>query len=224
MSGAAASVGVVSRLAAYLGAVAFGGDGDPVLRTRRLVLRPPQVRDYVAWARLRRASYGILKRWEPTWSPDHLSAPAFRRRVRWSRREIESGRSYPLLIFERDPRVGLALVGGVTLEHVRHGAAMSGSLGYWLGVGATGRGLMTEALEAVVAFAFQELDLSRLEAACLPENERSRSLLSRVGFREEGYASAFLRIDGEWRDHVVYELRRADRRDPGAAARERAAE
>ncbi|MEL6977559.1 MAG: GNAT family protein [Pseudomonadota bacterium] len=181
------------------------------------MIRPPHQRDYVAWVRLRRASSPMLRPWEPSWSHDHLSQVGFRRRVRWSEREIQAGRAYPLLIFERDARAGLRLAGGVTLEHVRLGAAMSASLGYWLGVDATGRGLMSEALEAVVAFAFDELDLSRLEAACLPENARSRRLLERAGFVEEGRANAYLKIDGRWRDHVLYERRRSDRVDETAA-------
>ncbi|MEM9723977.1 MAG: GNAT family protein [Pseudomonadota bacterium] len=220
MSGVARSGGGLFRRA-------FDGDGFwnalwspnsayPALKTERLLIRPPQKSDHVAWARLRRASAASLKPWEPSWSSDHLSAAAFRRRVRWSQREIDAGRAYPLLIFERDPRAGPRLVGGLTLEHVRHGAAMSASLGYWLGVGAEGRGLMAETIEAVAAFAFDDLDLSRLEAACLPENTRSRRLLERAGFHEEGFASAYLRIDGAWRDHVLYERRRQDRIDPAA--------
>lgn len=208
--------GLLTRVAAPWTALWFGSSCYPALKTERLLIRPPQHRDFVAWARLRRASYGMLRRWEPSWSADHLSASAFRRRVRWSEREIEAGRAYPLLLFERDPAVGPTLVGGLTLEHVRHGAAMSASLGYWLGVGSEGRGLMSEALEAVVAFAFDELDLSRLEAACLPENARSRRLLERAGFHEEGFAGAYLRIDGEWRDHVLYQRRRSDREDRNA--------
>lgn len=218
MSGVARSGGgLFGRLAAVWGAAGLGESSYPCLTTTRLVLRPPQRSDYIAWTRLRRASHGMLKRWEPSWSADHLSEHSFRRRVRWSAGEIQHGRAYPLLIFERDARVGLNLVGGVTLEHVRHGAAMSASLGYWLGVGAEGRGLMTEALEATVAFALYELDLSRLEAACLSDNARSRRLLERVGFREEGFAAAYLQIDGVWRDHVLYELRRNDRSDPHSA-------
>ena len=205
---------LMRRWAAFSSVVGLGAMSQPRLSTPRLLLRPAQISDYVAWARLRRASYGTLKRWEPSWAADHLSETAFRRRVRWSEREIDAGRSYPFLIFETDPKVGQTLVGGVTIEHVRLGAAMSGSVGYWLGLGATGRGLMTEALEAVVAFAFEEIDVTRLEAACLVENERSRRLLERVGFCEEGYAAAYLRIDGAWRDHVLYELRRPDRVDP----------
>ena len=105
----------------------------------------------------------------------------------------------------------MELLGGVTLEHVRRGAAMSAAVGYWLGEAHQGQGYMTEAMQSLIIYAYDDLDLSRLEAACLPENNRSRRLLERCGFHEEGYARRYLQIDGEWRDHVLFERRRRDR-------------
>jgi ribosomal-protein-alanine N-acetyltransferase len=65
---------------------------------------------------------------------------------------------------------------------------------------------------AVVEHAFTALELSRIEAACLPENAASRALLDRTGFRYEGVAESYLQINGRWRDHVLYANLRADRR------------
>ena len=65
---------------------------------------------------------------------------------------------------------------------------------------------MREALAAVVAHAFGPMDLSRLEAACLPENAASRGVLEKSGFRREGYARAYLKINGEWADHLLFGL------------------
>lgn len=191
---------------------------EPALTGATVHLRPPKRRDFSAWAELRRRSRAHLERWEPRWLDDHLSSRAFNRRVRWSRREIAAGRAYPFLIFiqgEGETGVRSALVGGVTIEHVRRGAAMSASLGYWLGAPFVGRGFMTEALDLIVGFAFGALDVSRLEAACLPENAASQALLRRVGFTEERRARAYLQIDGVWRDHVMFELRRSDRLGDG---------
>jgi ribosomal-protein-alanine N-acetyltransferase len=72
---------------------------------------------------------------------------------------------------------------------------------------------MSEALAAVMHHAFSVLDLSRVEAACLPENVASRALLERSGFRNEGMAEGYLQIGGRWREHVLYAILRADRRD-----------
>ena len=71
-------------------------------------------------------------------------------------------------------------------------------------------GLMTDALRAVLPFVFDELRLHRLEAACLPNNEPSKTVLSKVGFHEEGLARQYLRINGQWADHLLFALLRAD--------------
>lgn len=182
----------------------------PVIKTERLLLRPPRLKDFVDWREARRSSMAHLAPWEPSWSLDHLTISAFRRRIAWSASEIRSGRAFPLLVFRRD-RSGGALVGGVTIENVRRGAAQSAALGYWLSVEHTGRGYMGEALDGVIAYAFDDLDLSRLEAACVAHNFRSRRVLERAGFHVEGLARAYLQINGAWRDHVLYERRRSDR-------------
>ena len=71
---------------------------------------------------------------------------------------------------------------------------------------------MGEAIEAVVHHAFHGLDLSRVEAACLPENAASRGLLEKSGFKYEGVAQSYLQINGRWRNHVLYANLRSDRR------------
>ena len=60
-------------------------------------------------------------------------------------------------------------------------------------------------------FAFNDLALHRVEAACLPANEPSRRLLERVGFHREGMARAYLRINGVWADHLLYAALSSDR-------------
>jgi ribosomal-protein-alanine N-acetyltransferase len=177
--------------------------------TPRLVLRPPQQRDFEAWAKLRRESRGFLTPWEPSWSRDHLTGRAFRGRVTWSERVIRQGEGLPLFLFERETGV---LVGGITLSNIRRQPAQAGTLGYWVGEPFARRGYMAEALTALREHAFGAMDLSRLEAACLPENTASRRLLERCQFKYEGVAQAYLQINGRWRNHVLYAALRADRR------------
>jgi [ribosomal protein S5]-alanine N-acetyltransferase len=71
---------------------------------------------------------------------------------------------------------------------------------------------MRETILALVHHAFHRLDLSRIEAACLPENAPSRSLLEHCGFKFEGVAQSYLQINGRWRTHVLYAALRMDRR------------
>ena len=56
-----------------------------------------------------------------------------------------------------------------------------------------------------MAIAFGELGLHRIEAGTVPHNVRSRAVLERNGFVRFGYAPAYLKIAGEWRDHVLYQ-------------------
>jgi len=129
--------------------------------------------------------------------------------VIWAERAIRQGEAYPLFLFrQKDGQV----VGGVTLSNIRRQPAQAATLGYWVGEAHARQGYMTEALAVVREHAFAVLDLSRLEAACLPANIASRRLLERCGFKYEGVAQAFLQIDGRWRNHVLYAALRPDRR------------
>ncbi|MEM9009693.1 MAG: GNAT family protein [Pseudomonadota bacterium] len=187
--------------------------------TERLTLRPPQVGDHNAWALLRRHDRDRLQEWEPTWSRDHLSRAAFRARVNWSRGAIDDGRALPLFLIRRQDDT---LLGAISLDNIRRGPAQSATIGYWIAGAYSGQGYMTEALAAIVHYAFTTLDLSRVEAACLPENTRSRRLLERCGFKYEGVAQSYLQIDGRWRTHVLFANLRHDRRgrvgEPAARA------
>lgn len=165
--------------------------------------------DYPAWSRLRQEGEEFLREWEPVWSEDHLTRRAFRNRVYWARRSIEAGKALPLFMFLRETG---HLVGAITLDNIRRGPAQTGTVGYWIGRDYSRQGYMTEALKAVTDHAFNRLDLSRIEAACLPENTASRALLERTGFKYEGVAQSYLQIAGRWRTHVLYAQLRSDRR------------
>ena len=175
----------------------------------RLTLRPPEHTDFRAWTELRRQSARFLQPWEPTWAPDHLTRKSFTNRVYWAQRSVRGESSLPLFIFRRQEG---ALVGAITLDNIRRGPAQSGTLGYWIGEPFARHGYMREAIEALTHHAFHRLDLSRIEAACLPENKASRAVLERSGFKYEGVAQSYLQIAGRWRTHVLYANIRADRR------------
>jgi ribosomal-protein-alanine N-acetyltransferase len=179
------------------------------LETERLTLRPPVHADFAPWARLRRESQAYLTPWEPSWSSDHLSRKAFGNRVYWASRSITAGTALPLFLIRREDE---ALLGAITLDNIRRGPAQAGTLGYWTGQAYARRGYMSEAIAALVHHAYERLNLSRIEAACLPENVASRGLLERSGFKYEGVAQSYLQINGRWRTHVLYAALRMDRR------------
>ena len=177
--------------------------------TERMLLRPPQHADFRAWTALRERSADFLTPWEPTWAPDHLMRRSFTNRVYWANRSIAGGTAVPLFLMRQADD---ALLGAITLDNIRRGPAQAGTLGYWIGEPHARQGYMSEAITALVRHAFEALDLSRIEAACLPENAASRGVLERCGFKYEGVAQSYLQIAGRWRNHVLYASLRPDRR------------
>jgi len=179
------------------------------VESERLTLRPPIHSDYTAWAGLRQESQQFLTPWEPTWADNHLTRKSFTNRVYWAQRAISQGNALPLFLIRRKDE---QLVGAITLDNIRRGPAQAGTLGYWVGERFSRRGYMRESIQALVHHAFTQLDLSRIEAACLPENIASRGVLEHSGFKYEGVAQSYLQINGRWRNHVLYANLRADRR------------
>jgi len=188
--------------------LSFRRSTPPAIETDRLSLRLPEIGDHVAWSLLRRNGEAFLRPWEPTWAPDHFTRRSFRNRVYWAWRAREEGKALALFLIRRDDK---RLIGAITLDNIRRGPSQSAQVGYWVGPEHARQGYMREALGALVAHAFGEMDLSRVEAACLPENAASRGLLEGLDFAYEGRALAYLQIDGRWRDHVLYARLRADR-------------
>ena len=93
------------------------------------------------------------------------------------------------------------LAGVVNINEIVRGLFCSGYLGYYAFVPHNGRGYMKKGLRAVLEDAFRRQRLHRLEANIQPENEASRQLVQRCGFRLEGYSPRYLKIAGRWRDH-----------------------
>lgn len=176
-----------------------------------LRLRTPVAQDYEPWADLRNRSRAFLQPWEPIWPEDDLTPEAFKRRLARYRDERDADIAYPFFI---ERRADGALLGGVNLNNIRRRAAMSATLGYWMGAPHAGKGYMSAAVPALCAFAFGRLGLLRVEAACLPENGASIRVLEKAGFQREGYARGYLSIAGARRDHLLFALLATDRR-PG---------
>jgi len=166
-------------------------------------LRPPRAGDYAEWRDLRAASKPFLQPWEPTWPGDDLTRAAYRRRLAAYARDRDLGAAFPFFVYRAEDD---ALTGGITLSNVRRGVAQMASVGYWCGWPFTRQGHTLSAVRAVCEFSFRTLGLHRLEAACIPDNAPSRRLLARAGFVEEGHAKAYLKINGVWRDHVLFGL------------------
>lgn len=181
------------------------------LESERLILRLPEHGDYRAWSALREASAAFLTPWEPTWSVDHLTRRNFTGRVQWAQRAQVQGTGLPLFLVRRADE---QLLGAITLDNIRRGPSQAGTIGYWIGQPFARQGYMREAITVLVRHAFTHLDLSRIEAACLPRNAASRAVLEKTGFSYEGHARSYLQINGKWSNHVLYANLRMDRFGP----------
>jgi ribosomal-protein-alanine N-acetyltransferase len=93
------------------------------------------------------------------------------------------------------------LAGVININEIVRGVFCSGYLGYYAFVPHNGRGYMKRGLSAVLADAFLRHRLHRLEANIQPDNEASRQLVQRFGFRLEGFSPRYLKLAGRWRDH-----------------------
>jgi ribosomal-protein-alanine N-acetyltransferase len=197
-------------------ALPFRGTRQPVISGETVFLRYPEFADHAEWAALRAESESFLRPWEPAWPSDDLQRSAFRGRIRRYNQEVAAGTGFPFFICSRKSG---AILGGITLGNVRMGVAQSGQIGYWIGAAHKGKGVMSEALTLVCGHAFSTIGLHRLEAACIPDNTRSIRILEKAGFAREGYLRSYLKINGVWRDHVLY-ARINPRHEPVAAPAE----
>lgn len=176
-------------------------DGLRRLDGEGVYVRAPELRDYQEWADVREASRNFLTPWEPTWAQDETSRGSYRYKLRRYTEDARDDKAHALFVFRESDD---ALVGGVTLSNIRRGVAQTASLGYWAGQMHAGNGYITAAVKAVVRYAFEDLDLHRVEAACQPDNTPSRRVLKKCGFTQEGIARAYLKINGQWRDHLLF--------------------
>lgn len=179
------------------------GPDSYTVRGAMVGLRPLQVADYGSWAELRGKSRDHLTPWEPLWLSDELDKSSYRRRLRHYVREQREDLGYAFGIYRSRDNI---LMGGVSLSNVRRGVTQTASLGYWLALPFLQQGYMSDAVAAMIAFAFFDLRLHRIEAATLPDNVASIRVLERNCFTREGFARHYLKINGVWKDHILFGL------------------
>ncbi|PIE32670.1 MAG: hypothetical protein CSA55_03120 [Ilumatobacter coccineus] len=182
---------------------------------RRVALRPLGVDDFRAYREVRRRNADWLLPWEPLRSPT-LPDPttdrsAFEHRCSIRHRDIQLDHAYAFGLF-----VGDRFAGEVNLTQVIRGATQSGTIGYWIDRDLAGHAYVAEGVAVLMAYAFDALNLHRLEICIVPRNHRSRRVVDKLGLRNEGTAQSFLEINGVREDHVRYAITStewAERRD-----------
>lgn len=176
---------------------------SPTLTTDRLIIDAPAISDYQDWLAVRRRNQNFLKPFEPEWPKDCLTRDFYVRRLARQNKDRDAGRGAYFFLKTRNTN---KIIGGLNLNNIQMGAACHAHLGYWLDENVQGQGYMSEALTEVISYSFQTISLKRLNAACLPDNERSIKMLLNLGFEEEGYAKNYFEINGRWQDHRLFGL------------------
>lgn len=158
--------------------------------------------DAPALTRLLQANRDFLAPWNPVRGGEYFTEAGQLAEIRGSLSQYRQGVKLPHVILGESG----TLAGRINLNNIVRGAFQSGSLGYWVSATENGRGLATGAVRDMVRLAFGELRLHRVEAGTLPHNVRSQRVLERNGFVRFGLAPRYLKIAGQWQDHVLYQL------------------
>lgn len=192
----------------------------PVLVGRRMLLRPLELEDFSDWRTVRRRNADWLTQWEPRRALGQNDPvedrQTFAMRCASRQRERQSATGWGFGIFvttvkqgqlHDSAEVGLSeFAGELNLSNIVLGAFRSAHVGYWIDKMQAGNGYIPEALVAVCRFAFEEIDLHRLQVSIVPRNTRSRRVVEKLDFRCEGLAERYLEINGVWEDHLRYAI------------------
>lgn len=143
--------------------------------------------------------------WDPPHPDGFFTEAYWAERLARHRSEFADDQAVRLAIFRRG-EAGGPVVGQANLTQIVRGPFQACNLGYSVDHRCEGQGFMTEALRAVIEYAFGPMALHRIQANYRPSNERSGRLLRRLGFVVEGYARDYLFINGAWRDHILTAL------------------
>jgi ribosomal-protein-alanine N-acetyltransferase len=172
-----------------------------LIETDRLVLRLAEVKDVPEIIRYYSENRDYLQPFSPTFTAEFLDDATWLEQVQNRAQELNAAAGFRAFLFSR--ATPSRVIGNLNLTQVHRGAFQSCVLGYNLAAGEQGKGYMTEAVQAAVAFAFGTWGLHRVAANYMPRNTRSAAVLERCGFKVEGHAPAYLMINGRWEDHVL---------------------
>jgi ribosomal-protein-alanine N-acetyltransferase len=175
-------------------------------RTRLVVPTPADAALLLAY-RLRNRQH--LAPWEPARADDYFTEESAREHLQQTLRDSLAGTALHLAALAPDTG---EMVAACAFTNIVRGPFQACHLGYSVDHAYQGTGLMAEVLQAAIGHAFGPLGLHRIMANHMPRNTRSAALLGRLGFEREGYARAYLYIDGQWEDMILNSLVRPDAR------------
>ncbi|MDX6658464.1 MAG: hypothetical protein QOH62_3257 [Solirubrobacteraceae bacterium] len=174
-------------------------------------IRAPLATDLPELVESRMRNRAFLGEWEPTREESFFTPAGQARELALDDAAWRTATGFPFAVL--DAGAGDRLIGRVALANVVRGVWQNATLGYWISEDAGGRGHATTAVGLVLRFAFEVAGLHRVQPAIMPRNVRSRRVVEKCGFRHEGVALRYLRINGAWEDHDMYAMTAEDWRD-----------
>lgn len=174
---------------------------DP-LRTERLVLRVLDGRGAQPVQEYYERNRDYLKPWEPWRSPEFYTRKFQEEDLQIQFELIRKGEMFKVWLFKNEDLNYQKVIGLVSLNNIQGGTCQGAYLGYGMDHNEVNKGYMTEAAAAVCDYAFNVLNLQRLEAHVLPHNKASFRVAEKLGFSREADCGKFLQIDGIWQEHV----------------------
>jgi ribosomal-protein-alanine N-acetyltransferase len=166
----------------------------------QLHLRPLELSDAADLAAAYLRNRDHLAPWEPVRGDTFFTTAGQEEVIRGKLDLYAAGSEVPWIITGKD-----GIVGMITLTGIVRGPFLNANLGYWIDHACTGKGAASGAVSAVVMMAAEALGLHRIQAATLVHNAASQAVLERCGFERIGMAPSYLRIAGEWQDHVLFQ-------------------
>jgi ribosomal-protein-alanine N-acetyltransferase len=175
------------------------------LETKRLVLTQPAPDEAELVLAYYEENRAHLEPWEPSRPREFYTTRYWAERLTRNRLDLDQDRALRLFLLLKAADGGppAEVIGTCNFNDLVRGSFLCCTLGFGLHHRHEGQGLMREALEAAIPYAFDELGVHRIEANYQPHNQRSGGLLRRLGFVVEGYARDYLHLAGAWRDHIL---------------------
>jgi [ribosomal protein S5]-alanine N-acetyltransferase len=172
------------------------------LETQRLVLKSLEKQDSDMFYDFLMRNYEFFKPWSPKYEENYKKKEAYNAKMDYMIKEHSEGRTIKFFLFKKED--ASKIIGTTVLSNVVRGPFLSCFLGYRIDEKENGNGYATEAIKKVVEYAFNELNLHRIEANIMPRNIASIKVVEKLGFTCEGISKKYLQINGVWEDHMHY--------------------
>ncbi|MGO1298907.1 MAG: GNAT family N-acetyltransferase [Vibrio sp.] len=167
-------------------------------RTKIELLRPQHAQAMLEYYQSNSAH---LAPWEPLRTDDYYTLPFWDELAKQSVLAFDMGQEYRFVVFHKDH--SRQVIGVCNFTGVIRGVFQACLMGYSLDHQHLNQGYMTEIVHATSQYMFEQVGLHRIMSNYMPNNIASERVLQKLGFEREGYAKRYLKIAGQWQDHIL---------------------